>query len=147
MPEQCGRTFDEALLSGYVDHALTQGDEQRVRVHMEDCATCRALVADMSQLKEVTMSSHFSVPVDDQWSEASRGAVSRAAFRAGWGLVLVWGVAAATMALWAFWTSDESTREKLVGFAIVLGPLLLLVSVLVDRLKALKTDRYRGVQK
>ena len=41
MPEHCGRTFDDALLSGYLDHALTQADEQRVRIHLEDCATCR----------------------------------------------------------------------------------------------------------
>ena len=33
MPEPCGRAFDEALLSGYLDDALVQGDEQRVRVH------------------------------------------------------------------------------------------------------------------
>ena len=42
MPEPCGRTFDGALLSGFLDGALTQADEQRVRVHLEDCETCRA---------------------------------------------------------------------------------------------------------
>ena len=56
MPERCGRNFDEALLTGYLDRVLTQSDEQRVRVHLEDCATCRAAVDDMKRLREVTMS-------------------------------------------------------------------------------------------
>ena len=68
MPEHCGRTFDDALLSGYLDHALTQADEQRVRIHLEDCATCRMQMAQLAQLREVTMSTEFNVPSDDQWS-------------------------------------------------------------------------------
>ena len=65
MPEHCGRTFDDALLSGYLDHALTQADEQRVRIHLEDCATCRMQVEQLAQLREVTMSTEFNVPADD----------------------------------------------------------------------------------
>ena len=30
MPDACGRTFDETFLSGYLDRALVQEDEQRV---------------------------------------------------------------------------------------------------------------------
>jgi predicted anti-sigma-YlaC factor YlaD len=147
MPEHCGRTFDEALLSGYVDGMLTQGDEQRVRVHVEDCAACRSVVDDMSQVKEVTMSSRFKMPVDDQWSEAPRGAASRLAFGVGWALVLVWGAVVAAFAVWEFWTSNEPVGDTLLVFAVVSGPVLLLLSVLIDRLKTLKTDRYREVQK
>lgn len=47
MPEACGRMFDDALLSGYVDGALPQMDEQLVRVHLEDCETCRKIVTDL----------------------------------------------------------------------------------------------------
>jgi anti-sigma factor RsiW len=147
MPEHCGRTFDASLLSGYVDGVLAQGDEQRVRVHVEDCPTCRALVEDMNHMKEVTMSSQFKIPADDQWSEAPRGTMSTVAFGLGWGLVLVWAAIVAVTALVAFWMSDESWGGKLVAFAIVLGPVLLFLSVLIDRLKALKNDRYREVQK
>lgn len=147
MPEPCGRTFEEALLSGHVDQMLTQADEQRVRVHVEDCAVCRALVEEMRQVKEVTMSSQFKVPVDDQWSERPRGAASRFAFGVGWTLLVVWGAMVASRVAWAFWTSEDSVGEKLVTFSIVAGLALLFVSVLIDRIKAMKTDRYREVQK
>ena len=36
MSEQCGCGFDPALLSGYLDGALTQADEQRVCILLED---------------------------------------------------------------------------------------------------------------
>jgi anti-sigma factor RsiW len=147
MPERCGRTFDEALLSGYVDRALTQADEQRVRIHIEDCAVCRTEVEQMTELKEVTMSSRFHVPSDDQWSEAPRGAASRLAFGVGWTLLIVWGVAVAGFALVAVLTSDEDLLEKLLAFSAGSGLVLLFLSVLIDRLKAMKTDRYREVQK
>lgn len=37
--------------------------------------------------------------------------------------------------------------EQLVAFVPLSGIVLLLVSVLIDRLKAMRTDRYREVQK
>ena len=72
MPEPCGRTFEEALLSGYLDEALVQSDEQRVRVHLEDCATCRALVDELAVVREATMSSTFDTPRDHELRCLSR---------------------------------------------------------------------------
>jgi predicted anti-sigma-YlaC factor YlaD len=147
MPEACGRRFDEALLSGFVDGELTQADEQRVRVHVEDCAVCRTTVDEMSRLKEVTMSSQFRMPADDQWSEAPRGAASGLAFGVGWLLIVVYLVGVTAFGLWQFWTSDEPILGKLVAVAVPSGFVLLFLSVLIDRLKAMRTDRYRRVQR
>lgn len=147
MPEACGRRFDEALLSGFVDGVLTQADEQRVRVHVEDCAVCRREVEEMSRLKEVTMSSQFRMPADDQWSEAPRGGTSRLAFGVGWLLIAVWLVGVTAFGLWQFWTSGGPILGKLMAVAFPSGIALLLLSVLIDRLRAMRTDRYRRVQK
>jgi len=57
MPDACGRTFDETFLSGYLDRALVQGDEQRVRVHLEGCVSCRALLDELTSIRDATMSS------------------------------------------------------------------------------------------
>jgi predicted anti-sigma-YlaC factor YlaD len=147
MPERCARTFDEAMLSGYVDGELTQGDEQHVRIHLEDCAACRTQVEDMQQLREVTMTSRFNVPADDQWSEAPRGTTSRLAFGLGWTFLIVWVSIVAGFGLWQFWTSDEPIAGKLLAFAPVSAVTLLFLSVLIDRVKAMRTDPYRRVQK
>jgi anti-sigma factor RsiW len=147
MPERCARTFDEALLSGYVDGELTQADEQRVRVHVEDCADCRRQVEEMQQVREVTMSSRFNVPADDQWTEAPRGTASRLAFGLGWTFLIVWASIVGGYALWEFWTSDGPIVGKLVAFVPASAAVLLFLSVLIDRVKAMRTDPYRRVQK
>jgi anti-sigma factor RsiW len=147
MPERCARTFDEALLSGYLDGVLVQADEQRVRVHVEDCAACRKQVEDMQQLREVTMSARFTVPADDQWSEAPRGMASRLAFGLGWTLLIVWASIVGGYALWEWWTSDGPIVVKLLVFAPASAAVLLFLSVLIDRLRAMRTDPYRRVQK
>ena len=89
MSEACNRPFDEALLTGYLDQALTQESEQRVRLHLEDCAECRSLVDDLAAMREVTMTTQFQVPTDDQWSEAPRGPLSGLAFGLGWLILIV----------------------------------------------------------
>lgn len=147
MPERCGRTFDEAMLSGHVDGMLTQADDQRVRVHVEDCATCRAQVEEMRQLREVTMSSKFNVPADDQWSETPRGTTSWLTFSVGWTMLIAWAAIVGGYALWEFLTSDGPWLDKLVVVAPWSAIALLFVSVLIDRLKVMRTDPYRRVQK
>ncbi len=147
MPEQCGRTFDEVLLSGYLDDALVQGDEQRVRVHLEDCATCRTLVEELAAVREATMSSTFNTPRDHEWPEMPRTGASRLAHRLGWPLVIAWVALFGGYALWELWTGAEILLEQLILVGGVSGVGLLFLRVLLDRLDAMKTDRYREVQK
>jgi predicted anti-sigma-YlaC factor YlaD len=143
----CGRRFAEELLSGWIDGALTQGDEQRVRVHLEDCAECRARVEEMTQLREVIMTTRFQTPADDQWDETPHGAASRFTRSAGWLLVGVWLVCVTGYVLWGVATGPQGWFEKSLVFGGLLGLLLLFVSVLLDRLRVMPGDRYRGVER
>ena len=147
MPEQCGRTFDEALLSGYLDDALVQRDEQRVRLHLEDCATCRTLVEELATVREATMSSTFETPRDHEWPEMPRTGAGRLAYGLGWPLVIAWGALFGGYALWELWTETDILLEQLILVGGVSGFGLLFLRVLLDRLDAMKTDRYREVQK
>ncbi len=147
MPEPCGRTFDEVLLSGYLDDALVQGDEQRVRLHLEDCATCRTLVEELAAVREATMSSTFDTPRDHEWPEMPRTGASRLAHRLGWPLAIAWVALFGGYALWQLWTEAEILLEQLILVGGVFGVGLLFLRVLLDRLDAMKTDRYREVKK
>ena len=84
----CGRRFSEELLSGYLDGALTQGEDQRVRLHLEDCAACRALYAELRTMRETTMKTRFVLPADDQWDERPRSSLSRLFRGTGWTLTV-----------------------------------------------------------
>ena len=139
--------FDEALISGYLDGELTQGEAQRVRIHLEDCADCRATANELKKLKEATMSSEFKVPDDSSWNEAPRGGTSRLLRNAGLLIGLIWIVG---IGMWVIWELANDP-EALVGLLLVGGFLLsaglILASVLIDRRRDMKTDRYRRVQK
>jgi hypothetical protein len=143
----CGRCFDEALLSGYVDETLTQGDEQRVRIHMEDCPVCGRLVQDMKENREVTMTTQFKTPTDDSWDERPRGMFSSLSFGVGWVIIAVWVSGTAGFGLWQLATGPEDLLAKLLIFSGLSAVGLLFLSVLIDRLKTRRTDRYRKVQK
>jgi anti-sigma factor RsiW len=150
MPEPCGRTFDEAQLSGYLDDALTQADEQRVRIHLEDCVACRGEVDEWRALRATTLASTFRAPTDDEWRETPRTSGSRIARRFGWTLALAWAAGMAGVALygaWLFLAADGPWLPRVLVVAVWTGGGLLLLSVLLDRLNAMKTDRYREVRR
>lgn len=147
MTPRCPTDFDETLLSGHLDRELTQRDAQRVRLHLEDCAGCRATYDELARLRAASRSTPFVPMRDDQWDERPRGPLSGVARRLGWVMLIGWAIVLAGIALWEFVVHPGALGPKLLTAAAVGGPALLLVSVLLDRLRTLKTDRYRSVQK
>lgn len=147
MNQQCHPAFEESLFSGYVDGELTQADNQRVQLHLDGCPACQALVDDMQQIREAAMTTDFPVPTDEEWREAPRGPGSAWTRRLGWMLVLAWIIGAICLAILGFIQGSAAWYEKALVGALVGGGLLLFVSVLIDRLQALKSDRYGRVRK
>ena len=147
MSTKCGRSFDEALMTGYLDGVLTQSDDQRVRLHLDECEDCRRLIDEMREAREATMTTRFELPTDDQWNEAPRGLASRLGFGLGWTLLLVWAVGMLGLVVGTIWQDGMPWTVKLLLFGGLTGGALLLLSVLIDRLKVLGKDPYRRVQK
>ena len=138
--------FDDALISGYLDGELTQEEAQLVRIHLEDCVTCRKTADEMSRIREATMGSQFHVPQDTQWDEAPRGSTSRLLRDAGLVIGLAWLVAVIGYLLVELVGSEDLVGILLVGGLLVSAGLIL-ASALLDRRDALKSDRYRRVKK
>lgn len=147
MADRCPSGFDQALLSGHMDGELTQQNEQRVTVHLEQCLHCRALLADLKTLREAAMTTQLREPAEEQWNERPQSLISRGARGLGWTLAMVWVVAVGGFALWQLLTSPEGLGVKLmvVGGGGALA--LLFLSVLLDRLHHARSDRYREVER
>lgn len=141
----CGRQNEE--LSGYLDGMLTQGDAQRVRLHLERCDRCRRLVEDMSQNRRAAMTTRFVPVSDDQFDETPRSLVSRVARDLGWGVLLVWLLVTLGLALWLPKDISEDTWTRVLLGGSLVGWGALFLSALLDRLKTMKGDIYRGVRK
>jgi predicted anti-sigma-YlaC factor YlaD len=147
MRAPCGRRFDEELLSGYLDGVLTQGDRQRVALHLEGCAHCRAELAGLSTLRTAARDTAFALPADDAWGELPRTAGRRALRLGGWTLVGLWLVLVLGFGLVELMRSSVPVWERVAVAGAVAGFGLLLLSVFLDRLHTLRHDRYRRVQK
>ena len=148
MVERCSVSFDEALLSAYLDDELTQEESQPVRLHLEECASCRTSFEEMKEIREATMTTPFAPFDDGQWDERPHGPLSRLLRGAGWALLLVWILGASFLGLREVVSGPAMTAPEilLVG-GLIGGGLLLFLSVLIDRMQTYKTDRYRRVQK
>jgi len=135
------------LLSGYIDGELTQQEQQRVRLHCEDCEKCRQDLDDLQSMRDRIAASPLSGIRADVWRETMNDTTVRTTRGIGW-LLLIGGVLLAFgFAVYEIVTdSSISLLEKLIIGGIYGGLLLLFVSVLRQRLIERKTDKYKDVE-
>lgn len=143
----CTRSFDEEMLSGYLDRALPQSEARKIRVHLEDCESCRALYNELKALREAARNTSFKEPDSEVWPELPKTRFGFFSRSLGWTLVVAWLVVTAVYALWRFFADTGDPLEIFLVLGLPGGFVLLFLSVLIDRLRELKTDRYRGVQR
>ncbi|RMH19382.1 MAG: hypothetical protein D6696_10725 [Acidobacteria bacterium] len=139
--------INEELLSGYLDGALPQAEAQRVRILLEDDPELRALYEDLKTLRENAASTRFVEPPEDVWPEWPRTRSSLLTRSLGWLVLIAWFVVISGFALWKFLSQTGDPLEIFLVLGLPGGFVLLFLSVLIDRLRDLRTDRYRGVQR
>ena len=140
--------FDTTLLTGYLDGELTQADRQRVRLHVADCARCRAALADMQELADAVHGSSFRVPDDLQWDETPRSAWSRWLGVSGLALAVLGLLAVVVALVWELAVDEVPVRfGVIVPVVFVAAFALVSVAALLDRLEVRDADPYREVQR
>ncbi len=141
------RPFDEELISGYLDGALTQQEAQRVRLYLEQSVEGKALFEEMKTLREATSSTEFLLPENNQWPELPQGHFSWLSRSLGWTLISLWLTIVTAYAPWKFFAHSADPFRIFLFLGLPGGLVLLFLSVLVERLRELKADRYRGVHR
>lgn len=136
------------MLSANVDDELTQGEQQSVRVHLEDCAGCRQEYEELARLAELTRALRFADPPDDRMKEIERILAVQAPRRQGWVFVLG-GLAASVIygIVMAVHHWRPPTAEELIAGAAGIGFMMLFGSVIVERVRPRPHDRYRRIEK
>lgn len=136
------------LLSGFVDDELTQQDSQRVRLHIDQCETCRQELDEVKRMRRKLSNARLSNLNNDIWRETMDDASVKTTRGIGW-LLLIGGVLiAGGFAVYEVFTgfSSWSLVEKLIVGGVYGGGLLLFLSVLRQRLIERKKDRYKDVE-
>jgi anti-sigma factor RsiW len=91
--------LDELLIGDYVDEVLDVGRRAEVERHLASCAACRALVADLTEIRRVAGSLEQRKPPARAWQRIDRAIQLEPKRDAAWRSPLIWLAAAAALAL------------------------------------------------
>ena len=96
------------LISGYLDDELSQGDRQRVEIHLKDCSSCRKTFQDMKQLRDAVSLSSVEVELSREQLEAIMGDLpARTSSGIGWILLLTGVIGTLSFVFWQLAIDDE----------------------------------------
>lgn len=153
-PRAPDRPFDperEApLLSAYVDGELPAADRARVEAHLATDPEARAEVARLRRLKEVTDAMTLKEAPPEEWERFWSQTYNRVERGLAWFALTLGAVIVGGYALYRFveslWVDAQLPWYMKLGiYAFCFGVLLLLVSVIRERIFVRKRDRYDDV--
>ena len=138
----------DKMLSAYLDGELTQQEEQRVRLYLEDCEEAREEFRELQGVKDLTSSLSFAPPPDDRLDELAKSLSVAAPRKAGW-ILLSAGVVAIIVVMTVQLISIPHVPWWVKAFygMVGVGFVLLLASVIRQRALEAPFDRYRGVKR
>ena len=135
-------------LSAYLDNELTQQDSQRVGVHLRECDRCRRTYEDFTRLRGDVGELRFPEPPVEEWRKMMSGFTFNATRGIGW---LLWGGGAVVLAVYGIYTfATDPTVEAIqrIGvLAVILGVVLVFMTVLAERMRGFRDDKYKDVEK
>jgi len=132
------------LISGHLDGELRPEDRRDLDQHLAACEACRREFDEMQRLAAGTAAALIGdSPPDDVWDGFVDGVYNRIERRTGWLVLIVGAALLLAYGIYQFVTDDwAGALVKALIAAPVIGLAVLFVSVLRQRLRAARTDRY-----
>ena len=142
--QQCKQLAEK--LSGYIDGELTQQASQQVRLHIESCKDCQQLHSDLLDMQVDIKNITTTGGEDAALENIMKDTTATNTQHWGWILLISGSIALMGVSVYQFIMSNElSVFEKLITGSMGLGGFLLFLSVVRQRLIALKTDKYKDI--
>lgn len=142
-----GNCYDfRADLASYVDGELDGADLKRFEYHLAECTECVREVAIFRSLKGELQEMGIEkqeVPGGTVWGDVNK----RITRPSGWIFLVIGVVMFLAYAVYTFIQSPMDLFEKLATGFVVIGFIVLLASVALERIRSYKTDPYKGVEK
>lgn len=142
----------ETLLMAYIDDELGEADRTRFEEHLAQCEHCRSELEELTSLKEVTEDMKFKFPEDKLWATYWSGVYNRVERGIAWislsiGVIilLVYGVCALIDMIVG---AENIPWPVKIGVVFLLaGMVALFVSTIRERVFAMKSDKYKEVER
>ncbi len=136
----------EVQISGLLDGELTQQETQRVQIHVEDCGHCRQVYQDLKALKAQVGQLDYPSADTQMLEDLESDLTAKFARRSGFLLLIIGFALAIGFGLFTFFTDPSVPLIVQLCYGLyIVGGLALFISVLRQRLKTYKNDKYRKV--
>ena len=141
MDNECATMHE--MMSGYLDDELDDAETKRFDEHIKSCAECRRELTEMTEVISVTSELGIEEPEEEVWDEFLGNVYHRLERKTGWYLVVIAVVLAASMGIYFLFLTDILPfKVKMVIEMFFIGLALLFSSVMRQRTRHRKTDRY-----
>jgi ferric-dicitrate binding protein FerR (iron transport regulator) len=142
----------QMLLMAAIDHELSAEDEREFKRYLAASPDCQREWEEYKKLKEATMQLKFMQPAEEAWDRYWLNVYNRIERGLGWILtsigamiVLFYGAYKAVQSILA--DTELQWFVKAGILAMLGGMVILLVSVLREKLFTRKTDKYKEIQR
>jgi anti-sigma factor RsiW len=130
----------------YLDGEMSGDERIDFERHIGSCGECRAQMREMAALERLTGMLTIRDPMDDFWQRYWKGIFRRLERKTGWILFIAGAVMIAGWQLYHLITHfGRITFGKVALAVFAAGALILLVSVIRERVHQYRTDRYRDI--
>jgi predicted anti-sigma-YlaC factor YlaD len=139
-------------LMAFLDGEIEQREKSEVEKHLVECESCRREYESFARLKEVTNTMRFADLSDQLWAGYWKGVYQRVERGAGWILLSIGAIILLAFGAYQFFrellTDPAVSLVVKVGVSTcAFGAIVLLVSIIRERLFLFKTERYKEVER
>jgi hypothetical protein len=140
------------MLSGYIDDELTPEEKVDFEKHLKDCPECQNELKAFHKLREVTGAMKYADIPEHVWENYWTGLYRRLERGIGWvflsiGIIILLSVGAYYIIRDLFLDPAQPFLLKIGIGSGAFGLIVLLVSVIRERIFASRRDRYDEVQR
>ena len=143
---ECGR-FRELMMAA-LDGEICAEDRARLESHLESCSECKSEYEELRRVSELVGDIDLPRPSQEDMMKYWPSVYARIERGAGWSLLLIGAIIWLAYGVYLFATdpSINSVTKFLIALPIV-GVLMLLVSVIRERMIVSRTERYKEVER
>lgn len=132
----------------YLDGEMRDDERVEFEKHLEECDSCRGNMERFRELQSLTRRIKMKDPTDAFWESYWRSIYRRLERSVGWIFIIAGGLMLVVYGLYqVIPTFRQITFEKVAIVVFVLGVVMLLVSVIRERIHQHKVDRYKDIQR
>lgn len=132
----------------YIDGEMTGEERAAFERHLDECGDCRRAMEELREVNRLTGSIMIKDPQDEFWELYWKSIYRRLERKIAWILMVAGiGLLVGYELYRAFSSFGRITFQKVALIVFIIGMVLLLVSVVRERIHQYKSDPYRDVKR